>query len=74
MKFVATKNGKTTNFLHLSLLLFFLDPGWVKSGSGIRDKHPGSATLNFSKQKDLGRHRALGTDAEIRQKSGARGK
>jgi hypothetical protein len=21
------------------------DPGWVKSGSGIRDKHPGSATL-----------------------------
>jgi hypothetical protein len=23
------------------------DPGWVKSGSGIRDKHPGSATLNL---------------------------
>jgi hypothetical protein len=21
------------------------DPGWVKPGSGIRDKHPGSATL-----------------------------
>jgi hypothetical protein len=21
------------------------DPGWVKSGSGLRDKHPGSATL-----------------------------
>jgi hypothetical protein len=25
------------------------DPGWVKiiSGSGIRDKHPGSATLDY---------------------------
>ncbi len=22
-----------------------LDPGWKKFGSGIRDKHPGSATL-----------------------------
>jgi hypothetical protein len=22
------------------------DPGWKKVGSGIRDKHPGSATLN----------------------------
>jgi hypothetical protein len=22
------------------------DPGWKKFGSGIRDKHPGSATLN----------------------------
>jgi hypothetical protein len=22
-----------------------LDPGWKKAGSGIRDKHPGSATL-----------------------------
>jgi hypothetical protein len=21
------------------------DPGWKKDGSGIRDKHPGSATL-----------------------------
>ncbi len=21
------------------------DPGWEKPGSGIRDKHPGSATL-----------------------------
>ncbi len=74
MKFVATKNCKTTNIFHPSLLLFFLDPGWVKSGSGIRDKHSGSATLNLSKQKDLGRHRALETDAEKRQKSGARGK
>jgi hypothetical protein len=42
--------------------LLFLDPGskirdpeWIKSGSGIGDKHPGSATLlhlyNFSKIK-----------------------
>jgi hypothetical protein len=23
------------------------DPGWKKFGSGIRDKHPGSATLVF---------------------------
>jgi hypothetical protein len=25
------------------------DPGWKKVGSGIRDKHPGSATLDFFK-------------------------
>jgi hypothetical protein len=25
------------------------DPGWKKVGSGIRDKHPGSATLIISK-------------------------
>jgi hypothetical protein len=24
------------------------DPGWKKFGSGIRDKHPGSATLKVS--------------------------
>jgi hypothetical protein len=24
------------------------DPGWKEFGSGIRDKHPGSATLLFS--------------------------
>jgi hypothetical protein len=24
------------------------DPGWKKLGSGIRDKHPGSATLQYS--------------------------
>jgi hypothetical protein len=24
------------------------DPGWKKVGSGIRDKHPGSATLHFT--------------------------
>ncbi len=41
-----------TNFFSpLSFLAVFgsgseiLDPGWVKSGSGIRDKHPGSPTL-----------------------------
>jgi hypothetical protein len=27
------------------------DPGWRKFGSRIRDKHPGSATLQFSGQK-----------------------
>jgi hypothetical protein len=53
MKFVATKNGMTTNFFHPSLLLLFLHPGseiwdqgWVKIR--IRDKHPGSATLEQS--------------------------
>jgi hypothetical protein len=25
--------------------VWILDPGWKKVGSGIRDKHPGSATL-----------------------------
>jgi hypothetical protein len=24
------------------------DPGWKKDGSGIRDKHPGSATLEHT--------------------------
>jgi hypothetical protein len=34
------------------------DPGWKKVGSGIRDKHPGSATLvgtNFKIKKELQR-------------------
>jgi hypothetical protein len=30
------------------------DPGWKKFGSGIRDKHPGSATLVKSKKKSVG--------------------
>ncbi len=45
-----------TNFFHPSLLLLFLDQGsdvrdpvWIKLGSGIQDKHPGSATLNAKK-------------------------
>jgi hypothetical protein len=45
--------GMTTHFFHPSLLLLVLDlgseirdPGWVKSGSRIRDKHAGSATLD----------------------------
>ncbi len=50
MTFVATKKGMKTIFFHPSLLLRFLDPDpgsgvGKKSGSGIRDKHPGSATL-----------------------------
>jgi hypothetical protein len=52
VKFVATKKGTgmTTKFFHPSLVLLVLDPGseirdpgWVKIR--IRDKHPGSATL-----------------------------
>ncbi len=49
VKFVATKKGMTTNFFHPSLLLRFLDPlsgTGKKSVSGIRDKHPRSATLH----------------------------
>jgi hypothetical protein len=47
---VATKKGITTKFFHPPLLFCFWiwDSGWVKSGSGIRDKHPGSATLYFT--------------------------
>jgi hypothetical protein len=40
----------TTNFFHPSLLLLFLDPGWVKIR--IRDNHPGSATLMKRKGTD----------------------
>jgi hypothetical protein len=28
------------------------NPGWIKGGSGIRDKHPGSATLELRIQTD----------------------
>jgi hypothetical protein len=48
VKFVATKKGLTTIIFHPFLLLLFLDPGsgmGKKSGSGIRNKHPGSATV-----------------------------
>ncbi len=57
MKFVATKKCLTKIFFHPSLFYLFLDPGsgirdpgsgirdGLNSGSGIRDKHPGSATL-----------------------------
>jgi hypothetical protein len=41
VKFVATKKGLTINFF--SPLSFF-----AVFGSGIRDKHPGSATLGNS--------------------------
>jgi hypothetical protein len=58
-KFVATKKGMTTScFSSLSFIADLdpgseiwdpgpgiRDPGWVKSRSRMRDKHPGSATL-----------------------------
>jgi hypothetical protein len=56
VKFVATKQGMTKKIFHPSLLLLILDPGSEirdpgsgmgknqDPGSGIRDKHPGSAT------------------------------
>jgi hypothetical protein len=47
VKFVATKNGMTTNFFSpLSFInVFGSGMGMGKNQSGIRDKHPGSATL-----------------------------
>jgi hypothetical protein len=33
-----------------------LDPGWKKVGYGIRDKHPGSATLNLRKETCFSEH------------------
>jgi hypothetical protein len=41
MKFVGKKGMTTISFPPLS----FVAVGWVKSVSGIHDKHPGSATL-----------------------------
>jgi hypothetical protein len=41
--FGATKTGRTTHFCHPSLVAVF--------GSGIRDKHPGSATLEQGKEE-----------------------
>jgi hypothetical protein len=53
-----TRIKKSRDTVPLKILKFFdgdpdpgsgifltLDPGWKKFGSGIRDKHPGSATL-----------------------------
>jgi hypothetical protein len=47
MKFVATNKGMTTNFVFspLSFVEVFGFGMGKKSGSEIRDKHPGSATL-----------------------------
>ncbi len=46
------------NFFHPSLLLLFLDPGFGiwDPRSGIRDKHPRSATLLLSRVADLHLH------------------
>jgi hypothetical protein len=43
VKFVATKDGLTTNFFFTPVFCFCF---WIRDPrSGIRDKHPGSATL-----------------------------
>jgi hypothetical protein len=47
---MATKKGITTNFFASLSFIAVLDPGsgmGKKTGSGIRDKHSGSATLVF---------------------------
>jgi hypothetical protein len=36
--------------LMVHLLLLLLDTGWIKIGPGIRDKHPGYATLSRYKK------------------------
>jgi hypothetical protein len=43
VKFVTSKKFDNKFFSPLSFVDVFLDPGWVKIR--IRDKHPGSATL-----------------------------
>jgi hypothetical protein len=45
--FVARKKGRTTNFIpaFVGVVGSGIRDG-LKSGSGIRNKHPGSATLN----------------------------
>ncbi len=60
MKFVATKEFLTKKIFHPSLFYLFLDPGSEirdpgsgmgknqDPGFGIRDKHPGSATLEVA--------------------------
>jgi hypothetical protein len=35
---------------YLNSLMRIRDPGWKKVGSGIRAKHPGSATLEKSEE------------------------
>jgi hypothetical protein len=46
MIFVATeKKYRRNNKKFPPLLLLLLDPGSIKSGSGIGDKHPESAAL-----------------------------
>jgi hypothetical protein len=54
VKFLATKNykSKTTNFFFFPP--WTQDPGWKKTGSGTRDKHPGSAKLNKCHVQVLG--------------------
>jgi hypothetical protein len=57
MIFVDRKNGRTTKFFTPPLLMLLLDQGSEirdtgseirdESGPGIRDKHPGSATLQI---------------------------
>jgi hypothetical protein len=42
---VSYSKSLETIFWIKILKLFDSDPGWKKFGSGIRDKHPGSATL-----------------------------
>jgi hypothetical protein len=49
MMFVATKMVGQKFVFPPPLLVLLLDPGWIKSGYGIWDKHSGSATLGLKK-------------------------
>jgi hypothetical protein len=43
---LISESSKT--IFEVKILIFFdANPGWKKFGSGIRDKHPGSATLSL---------------------------
>ncbi len=42
---ISESEKKIFGWKYLNSLMWIRDPGWKKVGSGIRNKHPGSATL-----------------------------
>jgi hypothetical protein len=51
-----SRDEQLRNNFWVKILKFFdadTDPGWKKFGSGIQDKHPGSATLLFERTRTL---------------------
>jgi hypothetical protein len=57
VKFVATKLVAVFGYR-------IRDPGWVKSGPGIRDKHPGIVTLVINFRSYVSSNIFLGSDEE----------
>ncbi len=52
MQETILKNGRQYRS-HPVLKFSDADPGWKKFGSGIRDKHPGFATLYFTSSRTV---------------------